>query len=283
MANYYKVLGVDNNATDAEIKTAYKKAAVLKHPDKQPHNPNATQEFQDLNNAYNVLRDSEQRQQHDADLKREAELEAVKKQNAHFQFYAHPTTTSTQAAPMNQKYEEKPASPKAQKESRPSATYGKSQSNHQPRNEQRHSPYSRTSFFDHGTNHKRKTQDVYAGFFMQDEPIIRPAKIGNRPFVSIIVTSPLLTVFNLINEYMNKLDAINRMTYDFWSEHQKNASEPKFTGLFLRTPSEIALEKFLIAAQLESMIFSKNNFGTKVGFAVEETISIETPIARPRF
>ncbi len=61
--DYYKILGVSKNATDAEIKKAFKTAARKCHPDMHPENEKAkwTEKFKDLNEAYTVLSDKQKR------------------------------------------------------------------------------------------------------------------------------------------------------------------------------------------------------------------------------
>ena len=51
----YKILQVDRNASDAEIKSAYKKLALKTHPDKNPHDPKATTSFLQVTEAYRIL------------------------------------------------------------------------------------------------------------------------------------------------------------------------------------------------------------------------------------
>ena len=57
--DYYKILGVSKNATDAEIKKAFKTAARKYHPDLHPESKKAemTEKFKDVNEAYAVLSD----------------------------------------------------------------------------------------------------------------------------------------------------------------------------------------------------------------------------------
>ncbi len=63
--DYYEVLGVSKNATDAEIKAAYKKMAIKYHPDRNPGNKEAEEKFKEAAEAYDVLRDPEKRQRYD--------------------------------------------------------------------------------------------------------------------------------------------------------------------------------------------------------------------------
>ena len=48
----YQILGIEKTATPVEIKKAYRKLALLKHPDKNPDDPEAAANFQKLNKAY---------------------------------------------------------------------------------------------------------------------------------------------------------------------------------------------------------------------------------------
>lgn len=63
--DYYEVLGVDKNATDEEIKQAYRKIAIKYHPDRNPGNKEAEEKFKEAAEAYDVLHDSKKRQQYD--------------------------------------------------------------------------------------------------------------------------------------------------------------------------------------------------------------------------
>ncbi|XP_073301372.1 uncharacterized protein [Primulina huaijiensis] len=64
--DYYKVLQVDRNATDDELKKAYRKLAMKWHPDKNPNNKKAAEaKFKEISEAYEVLSDSQKRQIYD--------------------------------------------------------------------------------------------------------------------------------------------------------------------------------------------------------------------------
>lgn len=63
--DYYKVLGVDCNATQAEIKKAYRRLAKIHHPDKNNNSQESHKRFQELNEANEVLGDPEKRKKYD--------------------------------------------------------------------------------------------------------------------------------------------------------------------------------------------------------------------------
>jgi len=62
--DYYQILGVKRNATQDEIKKAYRKLARKHHPDVNPGDPTAEERFKEINEAYQVLGDSEKRQKY---------------------------------------------------------------------------------------------------------------------------------------------------------------------------------------------------------------------------
>jgi molecular chaperone DnaJ len=63
--DYYQVLGVERGASDEEIKKAYRKLAVKFHPDKNPGDKAAEEQFKELGEAYEILSDPQQRAVYD--------------------------------------------------------------------------------------------------------------------------------------------------------------------------------------------------------------------------
>jgi molecular chaperone DnaJ len=63
--DYYEILGVERTASDKEIKAAYRKLALLHHPDKNPGDKGAEELFKQAAEAYAVLSDAEKRQRYD--------------------------------------------------------------------------------------------------------------------------------------------------------------------------------------------------------------------------
>lgn len=63
--DYYKILGVDKNATADEIKSSFRKLAKKYHPDLNPDNAEAEQKFKEINEAYEVLSDDKKRKTYD--------------------------------------------------------------------------------------------------------------------------------------------------------------------------------------------------------------------------
>ena len=63
--DYYEVLGVNKTASEDEIKKAYRKIAIKYHPDRNPGNKEAEEKFKEAAEAYDVLHDTQKRQQYD--------------------------------------------------------------------------------------------------------------------------------------------------------------------------------------------------------------------------
>ena len=63
--DYYEVLGVGKDASEDEIKKAYRKIAIKYHPDRNPGNKEAEEKFKEAAEAYDVLHDPQQSQQYD--------------------------------------------------------------------------------------------------------------------------------------------------------------------------------------------------------------------------
>ncbi|WP_298254209.1 DnaJ C-terminal domain-containing protein [uncultured Arthrobacter sp.] len=64
--DFYKILGVSKDASDADIKKAYRKLARKHHPDQNQGDTGSEKMFKDVSEAYSVLSDAEERQQYDA-------------------------------------------------------------------------------------------------------------------------------------------------------------------------------------------------------------------------
>ncbi len=63
--DYYEVLGISRDASDQEIKSAYRKLALQYHPDRNPGNKEAEEQFKEAAEAYSVLSDAQKRGQYD--------------------------------------------------------------------------------------------------------------------------------------------------------------------------------------------------------------------------
>src|SRR5512143_2887319 len=63
--DYYKILGVERSANADDVRKAYRKLAMQYHPDRNPDNPQAEEKFKEINEAYQVLSDSQKRARYD--------------------------------------------------------------------------------------------------------------------------------------------------------------------------------------------------------------------------
>jgi curved DNA-binding protein len=63
--DYYKILGVERNASESEIKSAFRKLALQYHPDRNQGNKAAEEKFKEINEAYEVLSDKDKRARYD--------------------------------------------------------------------------------------------------------------------------------------------------------------------------------------------------------------------------
>jgi curved DNA-binding protein len=63
--DYYKILGVERSASEDDIRKAYRKLAMQYHPDRNPNDKQAEERFKEINEAYQVLSDSQKRAHYD--------------------------------------------------------------------------------------------------------------------------------------------------------------------------------------------------------------------------
>ena len=59
--DYFKILGISRNATDKEIKSAFRKLARQFHPDLHPNDEKAESDFKEINEAYEILSDEDKK------------------------------------------------------------------------------------------------------------------------------------------------------------------------------------------------------------------------------
>ena len=66
--DYFKILGISRNATDQEIKSAFRRLARQFHPDLHPHDQKAESEFKEINEAYEILSDEAKKKSYEQHL-----------------------------------------------------------------------------------------------------------------------------------------------------------------------------------------------------------------------
>ncbi|KAK5654130.1 hypothetical protein OQA88_7561 [Cercophora sp. LCS_1] len=64
--DYYKILGLEKSADETQVKKAYRKLAIIHHPDKNPGDENAEARFKDISEAYETLSDPQKRARYDS-------------------------------------------------------------------------------------------------------------------------------------------------------------------------------------------------------------------------
>lgn len=68
MKSYYEILEISSTATSEEIKKAFRKCAKKYHPDRDVNDPTLSEKFKEINEAYSVLSDEEERKKYDEKL-----------------------------------------------------------------------------------------------------------------------------------------------------------------------------------------------------------------------
>ena len=94
--DYYKILGVDKNASQEEIKKAYRSLARKHHPDLNPNDKEAHKKFQQINEANEVLGDPEKRKKYDqygTDWQHAEQFEQARQSQQRSQHFGHETFT----------------------------------------------------------------------------------------------------------------------------------------------------------------------------------------------
>jgi molecular chaperone DnaJ len=68
MRNLYRILGLPHGAPSEEVKRAYRQRATKLHPDKNPHNPQAEEQFKEINAAYSILGNKQKKKIYDRNI-----------------------------------------------------------------------------------------------------------------------------------------------------------------------------------------------------------------------
>jgi curved DNA-binding protein len=93
--DYYKILGLERNASEKDIKSAYRKLARKYHPDLNPNDKEAKKRFQEINEANEVLSDPEKRKKYDQygkDWQHAEEFQRAEQQQQQSRKYSSTTT-----------------------------------------------------------------------------------------------------------------------------------------------------------------------------------------------
>ncbi|MDZ4665461.1 MAG: DnaJ domain-containing protein [Bacteroidota bacterium] len=109
--DYYAILEIVGPATKAEIKSAYKKAAVKWHPDKN-HGVDTTKQMQEINEAYLILNDDDARSRYDREYIKFNKFREEKKKEEPKQEHYEQKKQEQERATENKSYEKKTEKPK---------------------------------------------------------------------------------------------------------------------------------------------------------------------------
>ena len=92
MKNYYQALGISLEATESEIKTAYKKLALKFHPDVNNNDTFFEEQFKKVNEAYQTLSVKQKKEEYDIELALFTELENM----VNNPYFSHPSESETE-------------------------------------------------------------------------------------------------------------------------------------------------------------------------------------------
>lgn len=176
MSTFYEILGINKTASKEEIKKAFKKLAVMYHPDKNLGNPHSEEKFKQVNQAYQILKDPLKRRAYDQRLEYlEFMIRNRTAQNTR-------STTSTTANPSTTAYTRNPyQSPRHQ------TTYTKTYTSYNPRQRARKGPAQ-----------QRSTQK-------EDRIFITQISL----FIALFFGIALYAYFNTHNEFMVEKEGVN--------------------------------------------------------------------------